>query len=129
MPAVLHSLLVRGWLKVFASDLGMVSASCDADLHTWALSFHDMPALSQSDLVKGWPETSAFGAASNAEWDLASPVFAIHTFAFSSHAIAALSPSTRVNGWTEMSSANARFATRLPMIKKVIATSLTSSPP
>jgi hypothetical protein len=79
MPAVLHSLLVRGWLKVFASDLGMVSASCDADSHTWALSFHDMPALSQSDLVKGWPETSAFGAASNAKWDSASPVFAIHT--------------------------------------------------
>jgi hypothetical protein len=113
MPAISHSFLVRGWLKVSAaSELGMVSASWDADPHALALSFHATPALLQSNLVKGWLETS--------------PEFAIHTFAFSSHAIAVLSQSTRVKGWGETSSAYTWVAMRLPMIRNVKAKNFTS---
>jgi hypothetical protein len=113
MPAISHSFFVRGWLKASAvSDLGIGSAALDAAPHTLALSFHVMPALVQSNLVKGWLETS--------------PEFAIHTFAFSSQAIPALSQSARVKGWGETSSAYTWVAMRLPMIRNVKAKNFTS---
>jgi hypothetical protein len=70
---------------------------------TFALSFHAMPALSQSDLAKGW-----FDAAIDNVWGLASIFgaasasvtsdFSPQTFAFSFHTILALSQPIRVSG-------------------------------
>src|SRR5262245_37386918 len=101
MPALSHSFLVRGWLGAsvvcdlvvaFAlSALGSASGAKDGASHTLAFSFHTMPAISQSNRVKGCRESS--------------PEFAIQTFAFSFQAISALSQSMRVKGWIEKSSA------------------------
>src|SRR6188472_4300095 len=60
MPALSHSLRVRGWLKLSAAlALATLFRSAEADPHTLALSSHDIAALSQSDLVKGWAATSS----------------------------------------------------------------------
>jgi hypothetical protein len=57
MPALLHSLRVRGWLKL--SGFGMLFMAAWACPQTLALSSHDIAALLQSDLVKGWAATSS----------------------------------------------------------------------
>src|SRR6516165_6098997 len=85
--------LVLSMLMTMVGALG-ASPTSDFSPHTLALSFHLMPALSQSLRVRGWLKTSAafrFGFRS-AEPDA-------HTLALSSHDIVAFSQSDLVKGW------------------------------
>src|SRR5262245_22176182 len=90
---------------------------------TLALSFHLMPARSQSALVRGCPAAACVVSAP--EGGSAASIEPVQTLAFSSQTNVACSQPDRVKGWY----AYAPLAKAAPITSKARAVNLTLDPP